>query len=67
MLFAWVNVEVQREPLSDFHVIPAADLRDHQPAMKCWCCPREDEDQPRVWIHTALDGRETHEAGAPLH
>ena len=51
------------EPLTAWHIIPVGDLRPHQPFTSCWCCPTEDDDEPDVWLHHALDGRERYESG----
>jgi hypothetical protein len=50
----------------DVHVMPLGDWRDHDSSTGCWCHPTE-EDEPCVFVHHALDGRERHEEGAPLH
>lgn len=51
----------------DIHVIPVGDLREHDLSRRCWCKPEEDSEEPAVVVHNSLDGREKHEAGAPLH
>lgn len=43
---------------TDVHVLPVNDLRPHEVSRSCWCRPFEDDD---VWIHQALDRRETAE------
>lgn len=48
------------------HTIPLGDFREHQESVTCWCHPRQDEAEPRVWIHNALDGRESYEQGRKL-
>lgn len=45
------------------HVIPIGDLREHESNIRCFCKPTEDEEQPGVWIHHSLDGREQYESG----
>lgn len=45
------------------HVVPLGDLRDHEPSPQCWCSPRNGDDEPSVWVHNALDGRERYENG----
>lgn len=32
------------------HVVPADD-REHELASTCWCEPRQDQQEPRIWIH----------------
>lgn len=44
------------------HVVPVGDLRDHDAAPTCWCRPQQDDEQPLVWTHNSLDGREAFEA-----
>lgn len=39
------------------HVWPVADLRGHEDSEHCWCRPEQDEDEPSVWAHNALDQR----------
>lgn len=46
------------------HVIPRGDLRDHDQSPECWCRP--DEDEPGLWVHNSLDGRESYEQGRKL-
>jgi hypothetical protein len=45
----------------DWHVMPMGDLRDHMDSPDCWCKPTQDEDDPQVYIHHALDQRERFE------
>lgn len=40
------------------HVVPLADLRDHQLTMQCFCLPRIDEG---VVVHNSMDRREESE------
>ncbi len=40
------------------HVIPLDDLREHSCSVDCWCRPSRDEDEPLVWVHHSMDGRE---------
>lgn len=51
------------KPLELLHVVPLGDLRDHDAESCCWCRPTEDDEQPGVWHHHALDGREKYESG----
>lgn len=41
-----------------WHVVPMGDLREHESSSECWCKPVQDDDEPTVWIHHSLDGRE---------
>jgi hypothetical protein len=50
----------------DVHVIPNGDLREHEASSKCWCKPSPDDDCDRVWVHHALDERESYEEGRAL-
>lgn len=46
------------------HVIPLEDLREHDVADCCWCCPRVRVfNDRRIVIHNSLDGREILEQG----
>jgi hypothetical protein len=44
--------------VSDIHVTPFNDLREHEDARTCWCRPTQDDEEPSVWVHHSLDGRE---------
>lgn len=48
--------------MSDLHVLPIGDLREHEESRECWCaptCTREPyEEGPVVVVHNAADGRE---------
>lgn len=48
-----------------WHVYPMGDLREHitDQGGNCWCNPVPDEDEPAVWVHNSLDGREKYETG----
>jgi hypothetical protein len=47
-----------------WHVIPLDDLRLHNSAATCWCKPRQDDEEPSVWVHNSMDRREhTREKG----
>lgn len=51
--------------MSDVHVVPIADLREHDDARGCWCRPlvEGDPDDDCLVVHHALDGREWGEPG----
>lgn len=49
--------------MSDFHVIPVNDYREHEAKRTCWCNPTEDDVEESVVKHHALDGREKYESG----
>ena len=60
-----VNEIVDPDAIEEqWHVKPINDLREHVSKPSCWCRPRENE--PGVWIHNALDGREDYEQGRKL-
>ena len=42
------------------HVLPQADIREHDEARTCWCQPFDDDG---VWVHNSLDRREEYETG----
>lgn len=47
------------DPAPDgWHVVPMDDLRPHESKSTCWCNPVPDVEEPAVWIHNSLDGRE---------
>lgn len=52
--------------MTDVHVLPINDLREHKQSAACWCRPRRDEDEERVVIHNSMDQRETYEQGRKL-
>lgn len=41
-----------------WHVVPMGDIRDHISGSECWCHPVQDGEEPTVWIHNSMDGRE---------
>ena len=45
------------------HVLPINDLREHEASKTCWCKPTQDDEEPLVWIHHSMDGREEYENG----
>jgi len=50
----------------NLHVYPNSDLREHTTSKDCWCRPTQDEDEPSVWVHHSMDGREDYENGRKL-
>jgi hypothetical protein len=46
--------------MTDFHVVPVNDLREHIANTDCWCKPYEDDG---VWVHHSMDRREEYEEG----
>jgi len=50
----------------EIHVTPLDDLRPHDHSPRCWCCPVEDSQEPDVWTHNSMDGREAYESGERL-
>lgn len=49
-----------------FHIIPINDLREHKESKDCWCKPKQDIEEPSLYIHNSLDKREEYENGRPL-
>jgi hypothetical protein len=45
------------------HVVPVDDLREHDIRNTCWCNPTQDEQEPLLWVHHSMDGREQFETG----
>lgn len=67
MIGMWRVQTVQQVPAGiEAHVVPILDLRDHEPHSRCWCRPSQDEEDPAVWAHHALDRREDYETGKRL-
>jgi hypothetical protein len=56
----WANVEY---PADVYHVIPVADLKDHEDGFFCWCKPsvKRYSDGGAMVTHNSLDGREFYE------
>lgn len=48
------------------HIIPLGDFREHEVSDSCWCRPTSDEDEPGLFVHHAMDGREQFESGERL-
>jgi hypothetical protein len=45
------------------HLVPNADLREHELGEACWCKPEEDdESEVPFWVHNSADNRERFEA-----
>ena len=46
--------------MSDLHVIPLNDLREHEEIRQCWCGPRFNEEisGDAVVVHNSAEGRE---------
>ncbi len=44
--------------MTDVHVIPSGDLREHEDSRQCWCNPKPDDEDHRVVIHNSMDRRE---------
>lgn len=58
-----------RAAVEVIHVIPLGDLREHQASQSCWCHPDLDDEgglEGNIWLHHALDGRESYEEGRAL-
>ena len=49
--------------MTELHVIPIDDLREHEEAESCWCSPRL---MNGVLVHNSMDDRESHEHGRKL-
>lgn len=47
----------------DIHVIPLDDYRKHESRKDCWCKPTQDSDEPLLFTHHSMDGREDYENG----
>lgn len=49
------------------HVMPVDDLIEHESDADCACGPDQDAEQPRLYLHHALDGREAAEGDRSTH
>lgn len=49
--------------MTQVHVLPVNDLREHVEEIDCWCRPRQDVDEPAVIVHNSMDRREEYEEG----
>lgn len=64
MIGLWCVQTVHQVPAGiQAHVVPMYDLREHDLHGQCWCRPSQDEEDPAVWVHNALDRREDYESG----
>jgi nicotinamide mononucleotide adenylyltransferase len=65
----WRTVRVDPNPgvlMGQVHVVPEQDLREHDAIPRCWCRPMQNIEHPPIWVHNALDGRESYEQGRAL-
>lgn len=58
-----MNWLVQPIDGGQIHVTPIDDYRPHDDLATCWCKPRQDAEDPTIWIHNSLDRRESYETG----
>jgi len=49
--------------MTDLHITPTHDLRDHVMSPDCWCGPTQDDVDPALYIHHSMDRREEYEEG----
>lgn len=49
-----------------YHVVPLGDIKEHKVSASCWCQPTHDEED-NIWVHHAMDERESYEQGRKLH
>lgn len=52
--------------MSDVHVMPVNDLREHQESPECWCKPTPDDVEPSLYVHHSMDQREQYEQGRKM-
>lgn len=64
---SWILLPVMVGGSSQHHIVPLADLMIHRLDAACPCGPEEDAEAAALWHHFARDGRESHEAGRPMH
>lgn len=48
------------------YVIPVNDFKDHELTPECWCRPTPDEENPNLYVHHSMDGREDYEQGRKM-
>ncbi len=49
----WYGVD--DEPNDTFHVLPVyPGERKHAASVRCWCGPRQSDDEPRLWVHDRI-------------
>lgn len=58
--------QVMETDWGDVHVMPIGDLRPHIAEARCWCGPRQDEQDGFVIIHDAIDLRQEYERGRQM-
>lgn len=49
--------------MTEYHVVPVNDLREHEDTPDCWCRPDYDDG---VYVHHSMDRREEYEQGRAL-
>ena len=49
--------------MTDLHITPIGDLKDHIASADCWCKPELDDG---VFVHHSMDRREEYEEGRKL-
>lgn len=65
---SWVAAMVyEPDGQRHYHIVPIEDLQDHSADPSCWCNPVEDEEDPGIWVHNAMDQREEYERGRMKH
>jgi hypothetical protein len=53
--------------MEEIHILPIADLREHEESAGCWCCPKIEKETHRdLIIHNSLDRREVYEINPEL-
>jgi hypothetical protein len=68
MVFGWVSAMVYEvDDTHHYHIVPVDDVRDHEVHTECWCNPTEDDEDPGIWVHHAMDKREEYEQGRMKH
>jgi len=68
MVFDWISAMVYEfDDEQHFHIVPVGDLRDHDADPDCWCGPTEDDEDPGIWVHHAMDKREEYEQDRMKH
>lgn len=60
----WIILARRLQPIGcQHHIVPIGDWRDHDLEPTCWCRPVEDDEEPGLWGHNALDDRLAYERG----
>jgi hypothetical protein len=46
--------EKEGSSMSEVHVMPTRDIKEHEETILCWCKPKRDSQEPNLVIHNAF-------------